>query len=483
MPGQSVCLQDATASPVIETISAGVASTYKDAWSVSAAHQPRLEFGYSYGYSEKRVFMVILVRSMLIGMVVLLVVGVARADDGQLHMLVFHSDVCPHCEAQKPFLDKLDEVHPELLVHEYEIRQVAENRALFRQVAAAHGVGADSVPAVFAGGRAWIGDSGLIRRQIAAHVEHCIERGDCPDSRDTGERFERQATVRESVTFDVPFVGTIDLMVQPVTVSTALIAFIDGFNPCSLWVLTILLALVIHSGSRKRILVVGLTFLTVTAAIYGMFITGVFGALNLMAMAGWIYPVVALFALVFAVVNIKDYFWFQRGISFTIDEKHKPGIYKRIRGLMVDGRSMPALIGATALMAGGIAFIELPCTAGFPVIWSGIVASHDIDWLYFAFLLGLYLLIYLAIELVIFFIALTSLRVDRFEERHGRILKLVGGIIMLALAGVLVFAPELMHDIRGALGVFAVALGVTVLILALHRYLLPRLGVRIGDEW
>ena len=424
-----------------------------------------------------------LVRSLVIGILVLLLADVVQADDGRLHMLVFHSDVCPHCEAQKPFLDALDEAHAGLAVHGYEIRQVAEHRALFRQVAAAHGVGADSVPALFVGGRAWVGDSGLIRRQIATHVEHCLERGDCPDSRDTGQRFERLATVRESVTFDVPFIGSIDLMVQPVTVSTALIAFIDGFNPCSLWVLTILLALVIHSGSRKRILVVGLTFLVVTAAIYGMFIAGVFGALNLMAMAGWIYPVVALFALVFAVVNIKDYFWFQRGISFTIDEKHKPGIYKRIRGLMAEGRSMPALVGATALMAAGIAFIELPCTAGFPVVWSGIVASHDIDWLFFAFLLALYLLIYLAIELVIFFTALTTFRVDRFEERHGRILKLIGGIIMLALAGVLVFAPELMHDIRGALGVFAMALGATVLILVLHRYLLPKMGVRIGDEW
>lgn len=54
---------------------------------------------------------------------------------------------------------------------------------------------------------------------------------------------------------------------------------------------------------------------------------------------------------------------------------------------------------------------------------------------------------------------------------------------MLALAGVLVLAPELMHDIHGALGVFVAAFGVTGLILLLHRYLLPKLGMRIGDEW
>lgn len=408
--------------------------------------------------------------------------AMAAADNEQLHMLVFISATCPHCDAQKPFIQSLDDAYQELSVSRFEVGRDADNRARFREVAAAHGVTADSVPAVFVGGQAWIGDNELIRRQISSHLGQCLERGDCPDSRDPEPHVNIAATGSEPVTFDVPWVGTIDLMVQPLTVSTALIAFIDGFNPCSLWVLTILLALVIHSGSRQRILVVGLTFLTVTAAIYGMFIAGVFGALNLMRMASWIYPVVALVALMFAVVNIKDYFWFQRGISFTIDARQKPGIYKRIRGLIADGRSLPALIGATALMAAGIAFIELPCTAGFPVVWSGIVSSHTVDWLHFAFLLGLYLLIYLSIELVIFFTALITLRVDRFEERHGRILKLIGGIIMLALAGVLVFAPELMHDIRGALGVFGIALGVTVLILFLHRYLLPKLGIRVGDE-
>lgn len=398
-------------------------------------------------------------------------------------MLVFYSDICPHCEAQKPFIESLDQAHEGLSVGYFEVRSNKQGRELFLQVASAHGVVANSVPAVFVGGRGWLGDSGLIRHQIAAYVEHCLAQAECPDSRDTRQAVDSRSAAQETAVLNLPLLGPIDLMVQPITISTVLIAFIDGFNPCSLWVLTILLALVIHSGSRKRILVVGLTFLIVTATIYGLFIIGVFGALNLMLAAGWIYWVVAALALLFAVVNIKDYFWFQRGISFTIDEKHKPGIYRRIRGLIRDGRSTPALVGATAVMAAGIAFIELPCTAGFPVIWSGILANHDVDWPLFVFLLVLYLFTYLGIELLIFMTALTTLRVDRFQERHGRILKLIGGIIMLALAGVLLMAPELMHDIGGALSVFAVAIGMTVLILILHRFLLPKFGLRIGDEW
>lgn len=411
-------------------------------------------------------------------------ISLAYADDGEarLHLLVFYSHNCPHCNAQKPFLELLEKTHPSLTVYRYDVQEQAVNALLFQQVANSHGVSSGSVPSIFVGGRAWIGDSRLIRDQISSYIEGCLTNGNCPDSRLTEQQFSREELAADSTKLNIPLIGSIDLNIQPVILSTALIAFIDGFNPCSLWVLTILLALVIHSGSRKRIIIVGLTFLLVTASIYGLFIVGVFGALNLMAMAGWLYPVVALFALVFALVNIKDYFWFQRGLSFTIDEKHKPGIYRRIRNLMSETYSMPTLIGATALMAGGVAFIELPCTAGFPVIWSGIIAGQNIGTPFFLFLLALYLLIYLSIELVIFFIALKTLRINRFQEHHGRILKLIGGIIMLALAGVLVFAPQLMQSFSGALSVFAGAFSVTILVLFLHRYLLPKMGIYFGDE-
>lgn len=426
--------------------------------------------------SAKRIIPVTLAFLLLCGAAV-------GADDKTLYMLVFTSDACPHCKAQKPFVDALDRAHDRLEVLNFEVRGSAENRKLFQRIAGAHGVEADSVPAIFVGGGAWIGDSELVRRQIVARVEHCLELDDCPDSRATHRQRQRPATGQQPAVLDLPLLGPVDLMLQPVVISTVLIAFVDGFNPCSLWVLTILLALVIHSGSRKRVLLVGATFLLVTATIYGLFIAGVFGSLSFMLMNEWIYWVVALFALVFALVNIKDYFWFQRGVSFTIDDKHKPGIYRRIRSLIADGHSATALIGATALMAAGIAFIELPCTAGFPVIWSGIVAGQQVGWLYFLFLLALYLLIYLAIELVIFVVALVSLRVDRFEERHGRILKLIGGVIMLTLALVLVLAPELMHDVGGAFGVFAFAAGITVVLIVLHRHVLPKFGIHLGDEW
>jgi hypothetical protein len=75
-----------------------------------------------------------------------------------------------------------------------------------------------------------------------------------------------------------------------------------------------------------------------------------------------------------------------------------------------------------------------------------------------------------------------SMKRSRFEEKHGRILKLIGGMIMLALAVTLVLAPDTMHSLGGTLLVFGGAIGAAALILLLHRRVLPRFGIVIGSE-
>jgi cytochrome c biogenesis protein CcdA/glutaredoxin len=414
--------------------------------------------------------------------IAMLLTGAASGSQ-PLTLYVFSSVDCPHCEAQKPFLEQLAASKPELRLEVFEVRRTARHHRQFQLMADAHGIDAGSVPTVFVGGQAWIGDSPAVRRQITEWINHCLSSDDCPDSADASPAQLSETDPKRPAAIDLPLVGTLDLGVQPLLLSTALIAFVDGFNPCSLWVLTILLALVIHSGSRLRVMIIGLTFLAVTAGIYGVFISGVFGVLSYVLYLTWIYWLVAGFALLFALVNIKDYFWYKRGLSFTIDDRHKPGIFKKIRGLINDKQSLPALILATVVMAAGIALIELPCTAGFPVLWSSLVAAHDIEWPYFLLLLGLYLLIYLGIELVIFITALITFRIDRFEERHGRLLKLIGGLIMLALALVLLIQPELMQNVAGTMAVFLGAFVAALVLILLHRKILPAFGIRIGDDW
>ncbi|TVQ49386.1 MAG: thioredoxin [Gammaproteobacteria bacterium] len=380
-------------------------------------------------------------------------------------MLVFHGEGCPHCDEQAGFLDSLEARYPALRIERYEIWRTGEHHALFRSLAQAHGVRAGSVPSVFIGGEVLIGDSPRIRAELLARVVTCLEQG-CADPR---EQLAPVSPAPSQGRLSLPGVGDINLANQPLLLATVLIAVVDGFNPCSLWVLTLLLALVVQLGSRARVLLVGITFLVTTAAVYGLFILGLFGTLAYVLYHDWVRWAVAVLAAGFALINIKDYFWFRQGPSLTIPDSRKPWIYRRMRALREARLSIPAVLGATVVMALGIALVELPCTAGFPVVWSSLVAAAQPTPGEFAGLLGLYLLVYLGLELVVLGVALVTLRMGRLAERHGQVLKLVGGVVMLALAGVLVLAPALMNELQGVLLIFLAALAVALVTEAVMR--------------
>ncbi len=411
----------------------------------------------------------------------------------------FWGDGCPVCARQDVFLRDLEARFPEVEVRSFEVWFDADNQALFRAMASAYGTEARAVPTTFVSDNIWVGFNAAIGEDIIQRVEFCRE-FDCPDPADRlpaewAERLGRQPlageppasappaagpTVSELLT--IPLIGQIDLAKQSLVVMTALIAFFDGFNPCSLWVLSMLLAMVIHSGSRKKVLLVGLTFLSVATLVYGLFMIGLVNVFAYVGFLGWIQTAVALLALAFAAINIKDYFLFRQGVSLTISDQYKPGIFKGMRRIMQSDRSLPATMGATAALALGVTLVELPCTAGFPMIWSALVARQEVGPQGFWLLLGLYLLIFLLDELFVFSAVVMTLKASRFEETHGRVLKLIGGMIMLALALMLLIEPELMNSLVGSIGVFAAALLASILILLVHRKLLPRWGLAVGNE-
>jgi cytochrome c biogenesis protein CcdA/glutaredoxin len=445
-------------------------------------------------------------------------------EDGVPDIIIYTHVTCPHCANAKDWLEDLQRRDPGVTIW---IRELTEDPAAAADLWAAGrlaGMPSPSVPAWVLGGEVFLVGfdapattgrqiertlTGLGRMASVAPVASpeptstelvvlqaegsadtvaCSQEAETPcaaadgSGADPAPQPQLRLATSESTTLSLPFFGELDGASMSLPALTGLIAFVDGFNPCSLWVLTFLLGIVIYSGSRKKTLLIGFTFLLVTASAYGLFIVGMFGTLRYLAYLSWITFAVAGMALIFALVNIKDYFWFKQGVSFTISDKHKPKFFQRTRNLMHPGRSVPALLVGTVVLALGITLVELPCTAGFPMVWTGIIASQGITPAYFAALLTFYLLVYLSIELVIFGSVVVSMKRSRFEEKHGRILKLMGGMIMLALAVTLVVAPDTMHSLGGTLLVFGGAIGTAVLTLVLHRRVLPRYGIVVGSE-
>jgi thiol-disulfide isomerase/thioredoxin len=374
-----------------------------------------------------------------------------RAPDG-VELILFWGDGCPHCEAERAWLEQAREEYPDLRVTEHEVWYDAGNRELMLEMGDELGFEASGVPTTIVGEQVWIGFSDSIRKEIEQAVVDAGAEG-APEGRPP----------TAGTTIDLPLVGEVALDGSSLVVSTLIIGFVDGVNPCSLWVIAVLLAIVVRTGSRRRVLAIGATFLLVTAAMYAVYMAGIYSAMSVVGHLGAVQVVVAVMAGVLGVVSVKDYFAFKKGISFTIPDSAKPRVYQRMRAAAAHHDLVPAL-GATAVLAVGVSLLETPCTAGFPMLWTGMLAANEVSTPEAVALFGVYMVPFLVDELIVFGLAVVTLRATKMQERHGRVLKLVAGTTMLALAGTVLLRPETMADPLAALVVFSSAFAVAGLV-------------------
>lgn len=146
-------------------------------------------------------------------------------------------------------------------------------------------------------------------------------------------------------------------------------------------------------------------------------------------------------ALVMGGVNIKDVWAFGRGPSLQIANSAKPGLYERLRRI-IQAENMKSAMVAIVTLAVVVNLIELACTAGFPALYTEILTLHQLDpWGYYAYL-GLYNLAYIADDALITAMAVISLSHRKLQEREGRWLKGIGGVIMVGLGIVLIAKPQ-----------------------------------------
>jgi len=379
--------------------------------------------------------------------------GTTEPVAGQVTVYFYYGIDCQHCADERPLLDGLRAAYPGLVVEEFEVWRSGENLDRLRQHAAELGFTASSTPVTIIGDRHWVGFDSAMGRQIQAAVDAAMG----------GQAFGSS----DEAIVDVPFVGEVDVAHSSLLVSALIIGFIDGVNPCSLWVLSVLLAIVLHSGSRGRVISVGVTFLVVTTAMYALYMAGMYSALDYIGELKWIRVGVALVALVFGSIHLKDYFWFKQGPSLSIDDTQKPGLYKRMRAVGDMDRSIPAVLAGTVALAVGVSLLETPCTAGLPLLWTNLLASQGVGLAGAIPLFGAYMFVFLLDELAIFIAAVITLRAAKVQEEHGRILKLLSGSVMVSLAVAMVLRPTLLESVTGTVWVFGLAFAVTALVWAL----------------
>ncbi|MFA5333392.1 MAG: hypothetical protein WC376_02770 [Candidatus Nanoarchaeia archaeon] len=373
----------------------------------------------------------------------------------------FLTDECIQCGIANQTFSMLKEKYGiEVEIHNYPLE-----KELYNNFKKTYSIVSAGFPIVFLGNYYLAGDS-AIQNNLESLVVKCInESCICPiqniEAYSSNLPASGSMTPEDEFLITIPFIGEVDLSNMSLYLVTLIVAFMDGANPCSLWMISFLLGIVIYTGSRKKILLIGLTFLVTITLVYGIFLMGLINALYYIGYIFWIRLLVSLMALIFAAVNIKDYFYYKKGLSFTISDDAKPTLFKKIRNIMNPENSIKAVIAGTIVLALSVTLMELPCTAGLPMLWTSILARNNVVGLEFFIHLAIYLFIFLVDELALVLIAAYTLKITKFEEKHGRILKLFGGLIMAFLGFSMIFMPELTDSFINLLIVFIASLLLT----------------------
>lgn len=388
----------------------------------------------------------------------------SAAGETQIHLYFFWSKRCPHCLQAEPFVQRLASDYPWLTVHSAELSEHPENVRNYLRMASALGQDASSVPAFLLCGEMRLGydapaTTGEELRKALLDCRENARQGRLP-----GAGGQREAPLV------VPLLGAIDPAQASLPLFTLAIAALDAFNPCAFFVLLFLLSLLVHGGSRARMLAIGGVFVFFSGLVYFVFMAAWLNAFLLMKELQAATRIAGMIAVTIALINIKDYFWFKQGISLSIPESAKPGLFKRMRGL-VEAASWPTMLAGTAALALAANSYELLCTAGFPMVFTRVLTLHNLSNADYYLYLLLYNVVYLLPLLAIMLAFVFTFGARKLTERQGRILKLLSGSMMLGLGGALLLAPDMLNSVRGSVILLASAGAVTALVVGVDGWL------------
>ena len=341
---------------------------------------------------------------------------------GQLHVYV--REGCPHCAEAKRFLAGLAESRPELQVVLREVDRDPVARDALVAISKAVGAWPPGVPTFVYDARVLVGfdDAEHVGAELVRLLDEAAPHAP-PDA-------------VESSLF-----GTLKASEIGLPLFTLALGLLDGFNPCAMWVLLFLLSLLVRLKDRRRMAMVAGTFVLASGAVYYAFMAAWLNVFLFVGMSEALRIGLAVLAMLIGFINVKDFFAFRRGVSLSIPESAKPGIYARARSIL-KAESLPASLTAVAVLAVVVNFVELLCTAGLPAIYTAVLTQHALSPLAHYSYLGLYILAYIADDALMVGTAVLALGSGKLDERSGRRLKLLSGAVMLALGLVMLLRPQ-----------------------------------------
>lgn len=417
-----------------------------------------------------------ILKFLIVFAVFLLLPVSAKADEKVINIHLFYGNGCPHCAAEEEFLSNYLKDRTDVKLYKYEIWYDSHNQELLSKVQKEMGTtNKNGVPFTVIGKKTIVGYAdGVTDEQIKDSINYYLNN----DYRDyageiTGKvkktEVKEDTTKDESKTEDkkenkiekaddtkdsdqtdenvtVPVLGKINAKKVSLPILAVVLGFVDGFNPCAMWILIFLITMLFNMKDRKKMWILGLTFILTSGIVYLMFMLAWLNLATFISKIAFIRLLIAVIALVVGLINVYKYIDSLKkkdeGCD-VVDKKDRKKIMEKIISITHEKKFIIALLGIMVLAA-SVNIIELMCSIGIPLLFTQILAMNNLSTFSYMIYMFIYIFFFLIDDIVIFVISMVTLKVTGLSTKYTKYSHLVGGIIMLIIGLLLIIKPELL---------------------------------------
>ena len=349
-----------------------------------------------------------------------------KIEENKVNIYLFYSYTCPHCHDEIEYFKQLENKYKDKInIYKYEVIKDKNNLKMMNATKELFQVSSTGVPFTVIGKEYILGFNETTKDEFTSIIDNYLE-----EKTNENNIFEKT----------IPILGKIDAKKTSLTLVGIILGFIDGFNPCAMWILLLLINMTLTMKNKKKMMSIGLTFIFTSGIIYFLSMLGISYILDL-TMVNIVRDVIAIFAIILGIYNLYVYIKTRKDTGcHVVDKKKRKGIIKKINEIMSKKSTLLAIIG-TIILASSVNLIELACSLGFPTIYLELLTINNIHGITKIIYLLIYIFFYLIDDLVVFLIAVFTLKSKGISTRYNKFVNLVGGILMIIMGLLLIFKP------------------------------------------
>jgi cytochrome c biogenesis protein CcdA len=247
----------------------------------------------------------------------------------------------------------------------------------------------------------------------------------------------------DALLVDIPLLGSVDLRAWSLPSIAIVLGFVDGFNPCAMWVLVTFLLVLLQIEDRRKMWQIAGLFIVAEAFMYYLILNVWFTTWDFIGLDRIVTPIVGLVAMGGGCFFLYEGLMSDGSCKVT-NLKQRQKIHGRIRAIA----SVPFTLG-TALAVIGLALsvniIEFACSIGIPQAFTKLLELNLLTWVEQQLLLALYITFYMIDDLIVFGLAAWGSGQLHLTQQYAKTSNLIGGILMIILGALLLFWPDLLR--------------------------------------